>query len=67
MPRAICIRSAHSCRNEVCDLSSASVNHEKEKKLGALCVICVQKQNSYPFHLTQRAQRAQSFAVNAGA
>ena len=27
---AICMRSAHSCRNEVRDLSSASLKHEKE-------------------------------------
>ena len=34
-------RSAHSCRNEVCDPSSASVKHKGEIKLCALCGLCV--------------------------
>ena len=52
--------SAHSCRNEVCDHSSASVVIRKGINLCALCGLCVKTKHSY-LYLTQRTQRTQNF------
>ena len=52
--------SAHSCRNEVCDHSSASVKHKENKTLRSLRTLR-EKQNALIFYLTQRTQRTQNF------
>ena len=59
--------SAHSCRNEVYDHSSASVRHGREINLGALCALCVQNKNAIVYYLTQRTQRSQSYNANYAA